>query len=134
MQAIQIQPSPTIGFEEIFKGIQSLDYQALNKIAGEVNRLVLKRKNQTPAEREAELLRKIKSAIPASIRRRQKELYGKLEDGSIAPPEKEEMKLLLSMMENKAAERIHLMGELAKLRGIPIQQLAAELKPKRNYD
>lgn len=77
-------------------------------------------------KREKELLKKINSVIPASIKRRQKQLYAARQQGTITPKEHEELILLNDKLEEKAAERILLMGELATLKGITIQQLVAQ--------
>ena len=45
-----------------------------------------------------------------------------LQDGSITTKEHEELILLNDKLEEKAAERILLLGELATLKGISIQQ------------
>ena len=77
-------------------------------------------------KREADLLKKINTVIPASIKRRQKQLYADLQQGTIKPKEHVELILLNDKLEEKAAERIRLMGELATLKGITIQQLVAQ--------
>jgi predicted O-methyltransferase YrrM len=133
MQTIEISNGARIGLEDIFKGIRQLDNQALATFAVEVNRLVSQRKAQTPAAQEAALLRKIKSAIPASIWHRQRQLYSKLQEGVITAPEHEELVLLNGIIEEKNAERILLIGELATLRGISARELALQLKPKNRH-
>lgn len=133
MQTIEIPNGIRIGLDDIFKGIRQLDNQALATLAGEVNRLVSQRKAPTPAAQEAALLRKIKAVIPASIRHRQKQLYAKLQEEAITVPEHEELVLLNGIIEEKNAERILLIGELATLRGVPVRELALQLKPKNSH-
>jgi len=133
MQTIEIQTGVRVGFEDILIGIRQLDNQALTKFAGEVNALLAQREVKTSAVQEAELIKKIKIVIPASMRQRQKQLCARLEADTISKQEKEELELLHNMMENKAAERILLMGELAKLRGITVQQIVAEFRPKTSH-
>lgn len=117
-----------VGVEEIIQGIQQLDDQALTHVAGELNKLLDKRKTQTPTQRERELVKKINAVIPASIRRRQKQLYQRLQSGIINQQEHEELLLLNQLLEEKSAERILLVTELAKLRGASASQLLASLK------
>lgn len=127
MQTIDIENGTQLGFDDLLELIQKLDNQSLSKFAIEVNQLVSKRNTNAPNKREADLLKKIKTAIPISIKKRQKQLYEMLHQGTITPKERDELLLLNDKLEEKAAERIHLMGELAVLKGIPIQELAAQL-------
>lgn len=124
---IEMENSIQLNFEDLLKGVQRLDNQSLSKFAYEVNQLLSKRKDNLPNKREAELLKKINSVIPATVKRRQKELYTALQDNTISTKEHEELILLNDKLEEKAAERILLLGVLANLKGISIQQLVANL-------
>ena len=53
---------------------------------------------------------------------------------SISTVEKEELVLINNMIEEKTAERILFMGELAKQRNISIHQLATQLEIKPAYE
>ena len=99
----------------------------MSKFAYEVNQLVSKRTNNIPNKRESELLKEINSIIPASIKHRQKQLYLALKEGIITQKEHKELVLLNDKLEEKAAERVLLLGELATLRGVSIQELVANL-------
>lgn len=126
MQTVEMENGIQLGFEDLLKVIQRLDNQSLSKFAFEVNQLVSKRNYPAPNKREIALSKKINTVIPLSIKRRQKELYTMLQQDTITPKEHEELILLNSKLEEKAAERILLMGELAALKGITIQQLVAQ--------
>jgi hypothetical protein len=126
MQTIEVNKGIHIGFEDIMKGIQKLDNQSLANFANEINLLVSNRIQQ-PNNKDAELLRKIKNSVPITMKRRQKQLYTKLQEETISLKETEELQLLNDMIEEKIAERIILMGELAQLRHVTLQQLSAEL-------
>ena len=128
MQTIEINKGLHIGFEDILRGIQQLDNQSLAHFVGEINRLVSNRNPENPNREEAELLKKIKMSIPHSLKRRQKQLYAKLQDETILTKEREELELLNNMIEEKTAERIVLLGELARLKGISLQELHAQLQ------
>ncbi len=135
MQTIEIQKGIQVGVEDILRSIRQFDNQTLTSFAGAVNRVVAQRRAvaRPPASREAELLRKIREKIPASLKNREKQLYVRLQNGEISRQEKTELDLLLGKMEELAAERILLVGELARLRGISVQQLVAELKQKPRH-
>ncbi len=120
-----------LGFEDIFKRIEQLDKQALLKFADIINGLIYQ-KNQE-SEQEAQLLKKIKTHVPATMKRRQKELYTKMQNNTLSLPERDELLLLNSMIEEKVAEKINLMGKLAQLRQISIEQLNHELNPESTY-
>jgi hypothetical protein len=129
MQTILMENGTQFGFEDILKGIQQLDNQSLVRFAENVNQLVSKR--TVPAkEKEQKLIKQINSVIPASLKRRQKQLYASLQELKITEKELEELKLLNNIIEEKSAERILLMGQLAILRGITLPQLVQETKFK----
>ncbi len=123
MKSIELNNDNLLPFKDLLKGIQRLDIGALEAFADELNRLISKRKKQPQNDREAELIRIIKEHIPPSIRRRQKELYEILRSGNITVREKEELELLNNMLEEKSAERIHFMGELAALKKTDLPEL-----------
>jgi hypothetical protein len=77
------------------------------------------------------LLKKIKATIPASLKKRQKELYIKMQDNTLYMPERDELILLNSVIEEKTAEKIRFMGELAQLRGITLGELNHQLNQNR---
>ncbi len=126
MQTVEIENGIHLGFEDLLKVIQKLDNQSLSRFVYEVNQLATNRNPNSPKKQEADLLKKINTIIPTSIKKRQKQLYLALQLDTITPKEHEELILLNDTLEQKAAQRIHLMGELATLKGITIQQLAAQ--------
>ena len=120
-----------LGFEDILNRIEQLDKPAFLKFAGIVNGLISQRSEGE--QRETQLLKKIKTHIPATMKRRQKELFAKMQNNILSLPEKDELILLNSMIEEKTAERITLMGELAQLRHTTIEQLNHQLNPEASY-
>ena len=131
MQTVEMPNGTPVGFEEILTDIQRLDNQSLVAFAVEINRLVAHRNNgQQPNQKEAILLKKIKATIPPSVKRRQKQLYANMQEGTLTNLEREELLLLNSMIEEKTAERISLMGQLAMLRHISIEELYSQLNSK----
>jgi hypothetical protein len=120
-----------MGFEDLLDRIKQFDKSALLQFADIVNGLVYS-KNQTGTY-ESQLVRKIKTNIPATIKRRQKELCAKMQNNVLSLPEKNEFILLNALIEEKTAEKIRLMGELAQLRHISIEQLNHQLNPQTNY-
>ena len=126
MQAIEIENSPQLGLDDLLKVIQRFDNQSLSRFAYEVNLMVSKRNHLSLDLQEKALEKQINTVIPASIKKQQKQLYKALQDNTITPKEHEELIFLNNILEEKAAERILLMGKLATLKGITIQQLVAQ--------
>jgi hypothetical protein len=126
-----VSTSGTIGFEDLLNRVEQLDKPALLQFVDIVNGLVYKKNKR--GDYETQLVKKIKSNIPASIKRRQKELYAKMQNDAISLPERNELILLNSMIEEKTAEKIRLMGELAHFRHISIEQLNHQLNPELTY-
>lgn len=119
-----------MGFEDLVSRVEQLDKPTLLQFVNIVNGLVSKN-NQT-GDYEAQLLKKIKTTIPASLKKRQKELYVKMQNNTLHVPEKEELILLNGIIEEKTAERIRFMGELAQLRGITLRELNHQLNQNRH--
>ena len=126
MPAIEIENNPQLGLDDFLKVIQRFDNQSLSRFAYEVNLMVSKRTDTSLAQQEKTLVKQINTIIPATIKRQQKQLYKLLQDNTITPKEQEELIFLNNILEEKAAERILLMGKLATLKGITIQQLVAQ--------
>ena len=126
MTHIKIEPSSRrTGFEDILIRVEQLDKPTLLQFVDIVKDLVYK-KNSTNVY-ETQLLKKIKNNIPASIKRRQKQLYAKMQNNALTSPEKEELMLLNALIEEKTAEKIRFMGELAQLRHLNIEELNHQL-------
>ena len=119
------------GFEDLLDRVKQFDKPALLQFADIVNGLVY-RKNHADTY-QLQLERKIKTNIPATIKRRQKELYAKMQNNEINPSEKDELILLNGMIEDKTAEKIRFMGELAQLRHINIEKLSHQFNSETNY-
>jgi hypothetical protein len=118
-------------FDDLLNRIEQFDKPALLHLADIVNGLVYKKHQQ--GTYESQLLRKIKNNIPPSIKKRQRELYAQMQNNQISVPEKDELMVLNGLIEQKTAEKIMLMGELAKLRGITLPELNHQLNPQTHY-
>jgi hypothetical protein len=57
-------------------------------------------------------------------------LYVKLQNNTLTAPEHQELTLLNDMIEQRMAERILWLGELAQLRHVSIVELSKEFKTK----
>jgi hypothetical protein len=86
---------------------------------------------QQHSKQEEILLKQIKEIIPASIVRRFKQLQAKQHNYTITEKETTEIILLTDFMEEKSAERVALLADLAKIRGVAITDLAKQLRLKK---
>jgi len=126
MQALDASKREGIGYKEMVKNLDNLDTNSLEKLAGKIGKVVALRKQPTKSEREAQLVKLIKQKIPASLFKYKNELYDKMEDNTITEKEMEDLRTVVNYLEELNAERILLIGELAKLRNVDIKVVAAE--------
>ncbi len=83
-------------------------------------------REQMKQETEAGLLLKINEDIPETARKRFDELYQRRD--TLEDDERAEFLQLVSLIENKDAERIWYLAELAELRGVSVDALMSELE------
>jgi hypothetical protein len=82
------------------------------------------------SEAEIALLWRIAEVIPASLRRERKALFGKAKKQALNPEERAELLRYINEIETREAERIMLIAEVAKLRGVRLQDIIHEFQPK----
>ncbi len=111
---------------ELVKRLSKLDTNRLEKLTGQLGKVVALRKEPTKAEREVQLVKEIKKKIPASLFEYRNGLVEKRNDGSISNKEKEDLDFIINYLDELNAERIAMMGELAQLRKVDIKEVAAE--------
>lgn len=112
--------------KELVKRLSKLDVNKLEKLRSQIDKVVAYKKAPTKAERESQLVKEIKRKIPNSLIKYKNSLVTKLKDGSIVEKEKEDLNFTINYLDELNAERIVLMGELAKLRIVDILLVARE--------
>lgn len=125
METIEIRNGFKVGFDELIQSVTRLNSTELNTFLSRLSQATAQKET---FEGEKLLLKQIKESIPASVVRRFKELQSKQHNNSISEKEVSEILLLTDFMEEKSAERVLLLGALAKLRGLSITELAKQLK------
>ena len=80
------------------------------------------------SERESDLLMAINNSIPAELQQRFEALSAKSQSGRLFPDEHAEMIHLIDVLEQKHAERLEKLLDLAQLRGVPLKKLMQELQ------
>jgi hypothetical protein len=133
MQSIEIKKGVRIGFEDLVNGVSGLNTSDLEKLVDTMGHILAGRKNQSPTEREKELLGEIENVVPAFVRHRYEQLHSKLQKEKISGTEHKELLQIVDFMEERAVERIHLMAELAALRQVSLQEVAEQLRKNRYY-
>jgi hypothetical protein len=129
-ETIEIRKGFKIGFDELIERFSDLNTTELNTFLRKLNQAT---EQQQHSKQEEMLLTQIKEIIPASIVRRFKQLQAKQHDNTISEKETTEIILLTDFMEEKSAERVALLADLAKIRGVSITDLAKELRLKKYY-
>ena len=125
METVEIKNGFKVSFDELIQSVTRLNALELNTF---LNRLHQATAQQSPTQEEKMLLTQIKDIIPASIVRRFKELQAKQHNNTITEKESSEIVLLIDFIEEKSAERVALLGRLAQIQGIPVTDLARQLR------
>ena len=132
MQAVNIKKGLHIGFDDLVQSVSRLNTTELTTFFEKLNHTLSGQQSLSSFGEEAILLTQIKAIIPASVIRRFKELQAKEYNGSITDKEREEILTITDFIEEKSAERVVLLGELAKIRQMPLTTLVKQLQLK-NY-
>jgi hypothetical protein len=132
MPTVNIVSAVNIDLESLLDGVAQLDLAELERFALEVNHLVAQRKAPSLPKRESELLQQINQGLPDARRKRYEELNEKLLGETLEPAEHEELGGLIDEIEWFDVERLRNLIELAHLRGVPLDQLMAQLGIQRS--
>jgi hypothetical protein len=128
MQTIEVKKGLKIELDDLIIGLSRLDLQDLTTFFEKLNqRISFSEPQIRQPKQEILLLKQIKSMIPRSIVRRFKELQQKQHVQTLSMPEQTEILVLIDFIEHKSAERVYLLGALAKLRQIHISELVKQL-------
>jgi len=117
-------------FEVLVEGVAKLNSLQLKILFDKVNNRIVEKKDLTPQQQEAYLLKQIKEKIPATLIQRYKKLYLKSQNGTINNNEHLEILQITNFIELRSAERIPLLEELAELKKMPLLDLIKQLNLK----
>lgn len=122
-----METATRISTEQIIAAVNELSLPELEQVFDKV--LAVRAERIAPAlpAVETSLLTRINQGPPAEFRMRLKELKAKRADGTISDPEYEELTRLADQAEVLHAERLAALGELARLRGLRLPELMAQL-------
>ena len=130
MQTVNIKKGLQIGFDDLVQGVSRLSTTELTIFFEKLNHTLGGQQSLASLREEAVLLKQIKAIMPASVVRRFKELQTKQHNNSITEKEQEEILIITDFIEEKSAERVALLGALAKVRQVPLTDLVQSLQLK----
>ncbi len=118
-----------VGLDEIIEGMRGFDAETLEQFMQQVGNLVARKKTPNHlSERESDLLMAINYSIPADLQQRFEALSAKSQSSILSADERAEMLHLIDQLEQKHAERLEKLLDLAQLRGIPLKTLMQDLQ------
>lgn len=130
MQTITIGNNLKIGFDELAQSLSQLNANDLNDFFIRLQKAAVLTVVEPNLPNEIILLQQIKTIIPASVVRRFKTLQNKQHNQTITEKELSEMLMLTDFMEEKSAERVVLLANLAQLKNTTPRELVRQLRLK----
>lgn len=106
---------------------EELSLGELDQLVDQVLRIRARRLAPSLPEEQAELLRRINEGVPVSIGERYDQLIRLRDNDKLAAHEYEELLHLTEVVEERQANRLADLIELARLRGVSLDQLTCEL-------
>jgi hypothetical protein len=117
--------------DKLIEAAGQLSQSELEQFVAQVLALQARRKAPNLSVEEAALLTKINSGLPAALRRRYEELISKRREERLSQVEHEELLGLTDEVEQKQAERVQSLAELARLRDMSMRDLVKALGVKQ---
>ncbi len=116
-----------VGPEDLLKAVEQLDLPELEQFVAQVIALRARRQAPTLPAAEADLLVRINQGLPAAIQQRYDELVAKRRAEQLSPAEHAELLRLTDQIEQREAERVQHLGQLAQVRGVSLSRLLDDL-------
>jgi hypothetical protein len=113
--------------EELLKAVGQLSPPELDDFTARVLALRAERFAPRLSVEETVLLQRINEAVPLELRRRYRELIARRDNGILTSEEQAELLRLTDAVENREAERVAHLAELARLRGVTLRALVEQL-------
>lgn len=126
MPTVQIEAQ--LSFDKLLEAASQLSLPDLERFSEQVLTLQARRKAPSLSKTEADLLLKINQGLPVEVRRRYATLMEKRQAETLSEDEYQELLNLTDQVEMKQAERIEALGQLAQLRGEPVQKMMKSLE------
>jgi hypothetical protein len=122
-----IHPLAEVSRESLLKAIEQLSPLELDQLVIEVLSLRERRGWARLTTAESDLINRINQGLPESVRSRYDELIDRRRNEVLSAEELDELLCLTSQVEQLEGNRLEALAELARLRGIWLTALMAEL-------
>jgi hypothetical protein len=113
--------------ESLLKAIEQLSPLELDQLVIEVLSLRERRGSARLTTAESDLMNRINQGLPESVRSRYDELIDRRRNEVLSAEELDELLCLTSQVEQLEGNRLEALAELARLRGIGLNAVMAEL-------
>lgn len=116
-----------VSAEELLKAVDQLPTDQLEKFVEQVLLLQARRRVPYVPQKEAELLLKIHEGLSDEMQQRYDDLSTKRRAKTLTPEEHQELRTLLDQVEQRNAERVEALVQLAQIRQISLDELMSNL-------
>jgi hypothetical protein len=113
--------------ESLLKAIEQLNPQELDQLVIEVQNLRDRRGTARLTAAESNLMNRINQGLPEALRSRYNELIVRRRNEVLTSEELDELLRLTALVEQLEGSRLEALAELARLRGVALAALMAEL-------
>ncbi len=113
--------------EGLLESVRGLPNDQLQEFATQVLRLNASRRSPSLSTSETEALKEIHRPLPAHSVARYRELVGKRDAGTLAADEHRELCALSDGLEQRYAERLGHVADLARSRGVTLSEMMDQL-------
>jgi len=120
--------------EQLLQSVNGLPDDQLQEFTEQVLRLNASRRSASLSTSETELLKEINRRLPARQVARYRELVGKRDTGTLTTDEHRELCELSDWLEERNAERLGHVADLARSRGVALSEMMDQLSLKHLVD
>lgn len=125
MPTIQIEAQ--LSDKELLKAVEQLSEPKLERFLTRILALRAQRRDSCLSQKESELLLKINHSIPKDVLKRYEALIARRDEETLTRKEHAELLRLTRQVEGAEVERVRHLVELAKLRGVSLEELVEKL-------
>ncbi|NJK80460.1 MAG: STAS/SEC14 domain-containing protein [Chloroflexaceae bacterium] len=113
--------------KDLLEAAQQLSTSELEYLVAQVLALQATRRAPHLSAEETALLLKINRGLPEDMQARFDVLNQRRQNGMLSPEEQADLTRIAEYAEQMAAQRVVYLGQLAKLRGVPVRELMQQL-------
>ena len=125
MPTIQIEAE--LGQADLLRAVEQLNPAEFDQFVSQVLTLRARREAPSVSSSETELLLRINRGLPEELSQRYAVLLQKRSDHTPTPEEEAEIRELTDRVEQRQADRVQAMVDLAHIRGVTLTKLMSDL-------